>query len=121
MIGEALGLVVSLGTAVVAFGVGYLSRPKALPPKKSWEPFEPGICSDLPEHEFAFESEGVGYRCPACTYPNGTKQPPYCAERGGHFHLKCKDCGYEYAVRAKTNTMPISQPAQRQDDRWGLS
>jgi hypothetical protein len=66
---------------------------------KPWEPFEPGICDDLPLYPWGWDYKSQVFRCPVCSGNNGTNQPPYCAERGGHFHFKCVSCGYEWAMR----------------------
>lgn len=76
------------------------------PTEKGWEPFEPGICDELPEHPWCWSKGELGkvydYWCPKCGGRQETtkdRQPPYCPERGGHFHFKCVQCGYEWAMQ----------------------
>ena len=87
--------------AAIAPGLQWL-RGK-LSSKRKWEPFEPGMmCDELPLHQWGW-SEGApsewSFWCPACLANAGTNQPPLCNERGGHFHFKCVDCGYKWAMR----------------------
>jgi hypothetical protein len=71
--------------------------------KKKWEPFEPGVCDLLPIHKWGWWKVESGiaesFWCPKCWSNNGSNQPPYCDERGGHFHFKCCKCNYEWAMR----------------------
>ncbi len=61
------------------------------------EPFEPGDCSELPAHPWGWEDRA--FQCPVCSARQpSTATPPYCAERGGHFHFKCAECGYEWVM-----------------------
>lgn len=90
------------------------------PKKKAWEPFEPGVCDELPEHDWGFEPQTQdrtstwAFWCPKCLTNNGINQPPLCHERGGHFHFKCRKCGYEWAMktadRVKTKDHPRPTP-----------
>jgi hypothetical protein len=91
-----------LSAAVGALLWTSVCRRKAKPAKPVWVPFEPGICDTLPEHPWSWDLKEKAYRCPMCTGLNGgvgpAKQQPYCDERGGHFHWKCRECGYEWAM-----------------------
>jgi hypothetical protein len=93
--------------AVVALSVRWLFRRKK---EQQWEPFEPGVCDELPLHAWGWsyseDARNSSFWCPACAADNGQHQPPYCPERGGHFHFKCVDCGYEWAMRAKECPAP---------------
>jgi hypothetical protein len=76
------------------------------PEVKAWEPFEPGVCAGLPLHPWSMQEHDTvkdvrAFWCPKCLGNNGHNQPPYCDERGGHFHFKCKMCGYEWAMLPK--------------------
>jgi len=88
------------------------------PQPKKWEPFEPGICATLPEHEWGWECDNNrfgAWRCPKCrgsatpgksSDERANEQPPYCDERGGHFHFKCYCCGYEWAMKTADRVAP---------------
>jgi hypothetical protein len=62
------------------------------------ETFKPESCKDLPIHAWAWSKQAC-WRCPVCCTPQKRQiTPPYCAERGGHFHFKCDQCAYEWAM-----------------------
>lgn len=107
--------VAAVSAAVGAATVPVLSRVKqCLWPKKK-APFEPGFCDELPLHLWSWvrppQSKVTGFTCPKCSRCIGKDQPPYCAERGGHFHFKCFDCGYEWAMRTWDYEEPKPAPA----------
>jgi hypothetical protein len=74
-----------------------------------YKPFEPGLCEDLPIHPWDLRYGGGRCRvfwCPQCGANAGCRRPPYCAERGGHFHFKCTACGYEWAMMSLAYKKP---------------
>ena len=67
-----------------------LRPPKPSPPA----PFDPGLCDELPLHKWTWDKEKQKFFCPKCIgYQHDFPHPQYCAERGGHFHFKCRLCG----------------------------
>lgn len=88
-------------------------RQRLCPEKKQWEPFEPGVCDELPEHDWGFYQNSVNtwaFWCPKCLGSNGQDQPPFCSERGGHFHFKCRMCGYEWAMKTADRQPKPTEP-----------
>jgi hypothetical protein len=100
--------------AAVSAAVGALTVPaiyglRALTRFKKWEPYEPGTCEELPLHPWSFKYGGgswPSFWCAQCEASLGARRPPYCAERGGHFHFKCHTCGYEWAMTSKAYKEP---------------
>jgi hypothetical protein len=96
---------------------------------KKWEPFEPMDCDELPLHDWSYtfrQSMGEGaFVCPKCNSFN-RGQPPYCPERGGHYHFKCVaigasnngGCGYEWAMRPADYKPDTGTPTTEASSPW---
>lgn len=96
-----------LGSLVTMLCLGCGSKKETPKPTlPEFEPFSPygGLCDELPEHPWSWETK---WECPKCSDSAtkkfagyvGDHQPPFCPKRGGHFHFKCCCCGYEWAMQ----------------------